>query len=95
VAQAGYFMIPSGAAHTTEAIRFLNYITRPEVQARLSEHIAYGPVTPAAWQHIDTTRAARLPSTPERLENALFMDIVWWADRATDAAEAYAAMLQE
>jgi len=95
VAQAGYFMIPTGAANMDAAIQFLNYITRADVQARLSEQIAYGPTTPAAWQHIDAARASHLPSTPERLENALFMDIVWWADRATEAAEAYTAMLQE
>ena len=95
VAQAGYFMIPAGASNAGQAIEFLNYIVRPEVQARLSEHIAYGPVTPAAWDYIDAARAVRLPSTPERLDDALFMDIVWWADRATQASEAYTAMLQE
>lgn len=95
VAQAGYFMIPTGAANLDEATRFLAYIVRPDVQARLSEWIAYGPITPASMQYIDAARAARLPSTPERLEHALFMDIAWWAERATEASEAYLAMLQE
>ena len=95
VAQAGYFMIPTGAANEAQALRFLNYIVRPDVQARLSEWIAYGPITPASMQFIDDARAARLPSTPERLEHALFMDIAWWSDRATEASEAYTAMLQE
>jgi putative spermidine/putrescine transport system substrate-binding protein len=95
VAQAGYFMIPTGASHMAQAIEFLNYIVRPDVQARLSERIAYGPITPASMQYIDDARAARLPSTPERLENAVFMDIAWWSERATQTSEAYTAMLQE
>ena len=95
VAQAGYFMIPVGASNIEDALRFLNYIVQPDVQARLSEWIAYGPITPASMPYIDEARASRLPSTPERIEGAVFMDIVWWAERATEASEAYAAMLQE
>jgi len=95
IAQAGYFMIPLGAKNPAKAIEFLNYISRPDVQARLSEHIAYGPTTPAAWEFISEVRAADLPSTPARLEDAVFMDIVWWADRATEVSEAYTAMLLE
>lgn len=95
VAQAGYFMIPTGAANVEQALQFLNYIVQPEVQARLSEWIAYGPITPSAMDSIDEERAARLPSTPERIERALFMDIEWWAERATETSEAYIAMLQE
>jgi putative spermidine/putrescine transport system substrate-binding protein len=95
VAQAGYFMIPTGAPNREQALQFLNYIVRPDVQARLSEWIAYGPITPSSMQYIDDARAARLPSTPERLENAVFMDIEWWAARATETSEAYTAMLQE
>ncbi len=95
VAQAGYFMIPTGAANVEQALQFLNYIVQPEVQARLSEWIAYGPITPSAMDSIEEARAARLPSTSERIERALFMDIEWWAERATETSEAYIAMLQE
>jgi putative spermidine/putrescine transport system substrate-binding protein len=95
VAQAGYFMIPAGAPNLEHAVSFLNYIVRPEVQARLSEHIAYGPITPDSMDYIDAPRAARLPSTPARLEHAVFMDIAWWSERATETSEAYTAMLQE
>ena len=95
VAQAGYFMIPTGASNLDEAVRFLNYVVRADVQARLSEWIAYGPITPASMSYIEEARAARLPSTPERLESAVFMDIAWWAEHATEASEAYTAMLQE
>lgn len=95
IAQVGFFMMPKGAPNREAALEFLNYIARPEVQARFSEYVAYGPTTPGAWEYIDEERAARLPSTPERIEDALFLDISWWADRATEASEAYTSMLQE
>lgn len=95
VAQAGYFMIPTGAKNQDAAVRFLNYVVRPDVQARLSEWIAYGPITPASIPYIEEERASRLPSTPERVASALFMDVAWWAERATEVSEAYTAMLQE
>lgn len=95
IAQVGYFMIPRGAPNREQAIKFLNYVVQPEAQARFSEYVAYGPVTEKAWEFIDDERKARLPSTPERLENAIFMDIKWWADNATMASEEYTAMLQQ
>lgn len=94
VAQVGYFMIVKGAANKAQAVQFLNYIVKPEVQARFSHYVAYGPVTPASISMIDAARAQRLPSTPDRLANALFLDIHWWAKHSLAAGEAYNQMLQ-
>jgi putative spermidine/putrescine transport system substrate-binding protein len=42
---AGYFSIPKGSPHTNLAKRFFNYILQKRVNRRLSDLIAYGPVT--------------------------------------------------
>jgi putative spermidine/putrescine transport system substrate-binding protein len=94
VAQVGYFMMVKGAPHRDEAIKFLNYIETPGAQSRFSNYVAYGPVTPEAMPMIDAARAARLPTTPERIKGALFEDIVWWAKNGQAANEAYTAMMQ-
>jgi putative spermidine/putrescine transport system substrate-binding protein len=94
VAQVGYFMIVKGAPHKAAAIRFLNFIETPEAQSRFSNYVAYGPTTPEAMKLIDATRAARLPTTPERVKGALFEDIAWWADHGAEANEKYTAMMQ-
>jgi putative spermidine/putrescine transport system substrate-binding protein len=94
VAQVGYFMIVKGAPHKDAAIKFLNHIESPEAQAEFSKYVAYGPITDAAWPMIDDARKARLPSTPDRLKNSLFMDDAWWAKHATEATEKYTALLQ-
>lgn len=95
IPQVGYFMIPKGAPHKAEAVEFLKYIVQGKNSARLSQYVAYGPATKSAWNYIDPARAALLPSTPERLKNALFLDIGWWAEHGSQATEAYTAMLKE
>ncbi len=94
VAQVGYFMIVKGAPHRDAALKFLNFIETPQAQSRFSEYVAYGPVTPEAMTLIDAARAARLPTTPERIKGALFEDIGWWAAHGQAANEAYTAMMQ-
>ena len=94
IAQLGFFMIVKGAPNKEQAVKFLNYIVQPEVQARFSQYVAYGPVTPDSWQYIDAERAARLPSTPERLEKSVFLDINWWAENEAGIAEKYTELLQ-
>ena len=95
IPQVGFFMIPKGAPDKAAAVKFLNFIVKPENNAKLSEFVAYGPVTEKAWQFIDAKRAERLPSTAERLKTALFLDIGWWAKNGTKASEAYTAMLKD
>lgn len=95
IAQVGYFMIVKGAPNKDAAVKFLNYIIDPEVQSRFSKYVAYGPVTPKSMPLIDAERSARLPSTSERIDHSLFMDIKWWADNSVSANEAYKGVLQE
>jgi putative spermidine/putrescine transport system substrate-binding protein len=94
VAQVGYFMMVKGAPHRDAALKFLNFIETPDAQSRFSNYVAYGPVTPDAMTLIDAARAARLPTTPERIKGALFEDITWWAKNGQAANEAYTAMMQ-
>jgi putative spermidine/putrescine transport system substrate-binding protein len=93
IAQVGYFMLVKGAPHRDAAIEFLNFIETPQAQSRLSKYVAYGPVTPKAMPMIDAQRAARLPTTPDRIRGALFEDIAWWAAHGQAAKEAYTAMM--
>lgn len=95
VAQVGYFMIVKGSPNKDAAVKFLNYIIKPEVQARFSQYVAYGPVTPKSLDLIDKERAERLPSTTERIGKSLFLSDKWWAANTIAAGEKYTALLQE
>lgn len=95
VAQVGYFMIVKNAPNKDAAVKFLNYVVSPEAQAEFSKYVAYGPITESAMSLIDDERKARLPSTPDRLENALFLNTAWWGTHATEMTEKYTALLQD
>lgn len=94
VPQVGYFMIVKGAPNKAAAVKFLQFIETPAAQSRFSEYVAYGPTTPDALPLIDAKRLERLPSTPARLKDALFMDVKWWADHGQEATEKYTAVMQ-
>jgi putative spermidine/putrescine transport system substrate-binding protein len=96
IAQVGYFMIVKGAPNQGPAVKFLNFILQPKVQAEFSKHVAYGPVTAKAWEYItDKKRLSELPSTPERMAEAVFMDIEFWADKQGALTERYKSILQQ
>ncbi|SEF15830.1 putative spermidine/putrescine transport system substrate-binding protein [Rhizobiales bacterium GAS191] len=94
VPQVGYFMIVKGAPNKEAAVKFLRFIETPQAQSRFSQYVAYGPTRPDALPLIDAKRLERLPSTAERLENALFMDVKWWAEHGQEANEKYTAVMQ-
>jgi putative spermidine/putrescine transport system substrate-binding protein len=95
VAQVGYFMIVKNAPNKDAAVKFLNYVVSPEAQAEFSKYVAYGPITESAMALIDDERKARLPSTPDRLKGALFLNTAWWGEHATAMTEKYTALLQD
>ncbi|MFC0407070.1 ABC transporter substrate-binding protein [Roseomonas elaeocarpi] len=94
VPQVGYFMIVKGAPNRDAAVKFLRYMSSAEAQSRFSKYVAYGPTRTDALSMIEPTRLDRLPSTPQRLSNALFMDIEWWAKHGQEAQEKYTAVMQ-
>jgi putative spermidine/putrescine transport system substrate-binding protein len=89
VAQVGYFALVKGAPNREESLKLLNYITTPKNQAEFSKYIAYGPTTQAALPLIDEARKQRLPSTPERLKSALFLDSEFWEKNGPAIVERY------
>jgi len=89
VDQVGYFALVKGAPHRTEAIKLLNYIAQAKNQAEFSKYIAYGPTTEAAFPFIDAARMQRLPSTPERMKNTLFLNSDFWEKYGPAISERY------
>lgn len=89
VAQVGYFALVKGAPHRAEALKLLNYMSQPKNQAEFSKYIAYGPTTEAALPLIDEARKQRLPSTPERLKNMLFLNAEFWDKQGPALTERY------
>ncbi len=95
VAQVGYFMVVKGAKNQEAAFRFLNWIVSPKAQAEFHKYVAYGPVTPKAWESIPKEKWDSLPSSPQNLRRSVFQDIEWWVDNEEKVMERWQAFLTQ
>ena len=91
------FAIPKGAPNKDTAMKFLAEISKPEYQVNLPKYITYGPTNKATYDlgKIDEATARALPSHPDNAAMQLPVDIAWYAQWETAAAEMYQEMLTE
>lgn len=91
------FAIPKGAPNRDTAMAFLGEISKPEYQDDLPKYITYGPTNKLAYDTgvIDAATAARLPSSPENTAKQLPINLAWYIEWETTAAEMYQEMLTE
>ncbi|MEM6489660.1 MAG: extracellular solute-binding protein, partial [Pseudomonadota bacterium] len=91
------FAIPKGAPNKDTAMAFLAAISQPQYQANLPLHITYGPTNKAAYAVStvgeDVLRA--LPSHPDNAALQVPVNLEWYAEWETIAAEMYQEMLTE
>lgn len=81
------FIVPKGVKEKELAMDFINFATRPEVQAELSKHIPYSPTNSKAFDLLPEDLKARLPSAPAQKEKQLLADASFWLenlDRLTE-----------
>jgi putative spermidine/putrescine transport system substrate-binding protein len=88
------WVILKGSPNVAAAYRFLEFVGKPENQAKLPVHIAYGVTNKAATPLIDPKRLPDLPTAPENLKNAIEIDAQFWLenlDRLTERFNKWAA----
>lgn len=81
------FIVPKGVKEKELAMDFINFATRPEVQAELAKHIPYSPTNAKAFDLMSEELKARLPSAPAQKEKQLVADAAFWLenlDRLTE-----------
>lgn len=69
----GSMAIPKGAAHADNALRFIDYILRPDVVAKISNKVMYPNPNRAATPLVDK----RLTSNPAIYPDAATMRTLW------------------
>ena len=93
------YVIPKGAPHMEDALKYLAYATSAEKTADLTTYISYGPtrVSSAAmartYKDGKTVMAPHLPTTPANMANAVETDFEFWVDHDTDLKERFNAWL--
>jgi len=87
--------IPKGAAHLDLAYKYLNYISQPENNARLSHYIPYGPVRIDAMEFVPADVVDKLPNAPDHMESYLVADAGFWGDYGEDILKRFNAWLAQ
>ena len=103
VMDADYYFVPNGlkeldAERWEMAQLFLAWMSFPDVNARESLYIPYGPVNQkalplladSAWDHIRDA----LPTAPDNAQYGLFLDSSWAGATADAAQERWSSILQ-
>ena len=101
VLSRGGFAIVDGAPNAAAARRFLAYVARPDVQARVGRYISYSPTRLSAAgvfsTHLATgiDMAPHMPTNPNNMRHALRTDWQWWADYGDEVNERFNAWLAQ
>jgi putative spermidine/putrescine transport system substrate-binding protein len=77
------FAVWKNAANLQNAMKFLAYIVRPDVQARWAVIGRTGPINPAAFDHVPADMKDKLPTSPGH-EGAFFTDDQYWMTVGAD-----------
>ncbi len=84
-----HWIIPAEHPEYDLAMKFIEYASRPEIMARQSQYISYGPTTAEAGELINPDILQHLPTAAANLSNALWVDTVWWADHEEELTERF------
>ncbi|VIO71675.1 ABC transporter substrate-binding protein [Bradyrhizobium ivorense] len=79
-----YWTILKGAKNYKNAVKFIEFASRPESQAGVVKAQIVGPLNKRAFDLISPGRAKLLPTYPEHLAQAIEFNAEWWAQ--TDAS---------
>ncbi len=81
------FGIPKGAADAYWGQKFLDVMTRPDLQARYAERIGYPGSNLESAALVDPAVAHVMPTYPENLEKQFWIKVEWWAENGAEATE--------
>lgn len=92
-------VVPRGAKNAELAMKVLNRLLSPDMQAAIPKLIPYGPVNSNAFKDnlITPEVAATLPSSPENIKLQVMVDDAWWGDlkNAEKVQELWTKLVQE
>ena len=81
------WVIMKGTAQKANAEKLLEFLGRPENQAKLPKYVRYGVTAAAAGPMIDKSLLSDLPTNPDILKQAFAEDVKFWIDNGDKLAE--------
>jgi putative spermidine/putrescine transport system substrate-binding protein len=74
------WVIMKGTPNKAQAEQYINFVSQPEHQKNLPTKIAYGVTSKAATGMIDKSILSNLPTAPENIEKALYINEPFWVE---------------
>ena len=81
--------IPKGAKHLDLAKQFIKFTMDPDVMAKQSQYISYGPTLLEVGKRVPQNILADLPTAPENMKNAYPVSADFWADHDEELTERF------
>ncbi|MBN9467213.1 MAG: polyamine ABC transporter substrate-binding protein [Bosea sp.] len=90
------WVVPKGAKNKDLAMKAIEIMSRPEVQARIALYINYGPANVEAFNTgiIKPEVAAKLPSSPENAKKGFVLDANYWAANLDELTKQFDLFIQ-
>jgi len=79
-----FWSVPKGAPNYANAMKFIEFASRPEQQAAFCKIMPAGPANANAFDFLTAAERARSPSAPENLAKQVILNADWWAAQAAD-----------
>ncbi len=89
------WVILKGSPNKADAMKFIAYASRPEVQAKLPQYIAYGMTNVKAQALVPAKYAADLPTAPENQAGAITLNADFWTDNIGPLTQRFNAWLAQ
>lgn len=91
------WVIPKGAPNKALAMKAIQIMSRPDVQARITLFINYGPANAKAYDTgiIKPETMAALPSSPENAGKGFVLDANYWAEHLDELTKKFDLFIQE
>ncbi|RLM20316.1 ABC transporter substrate-binding protein [Brenneria alni] len=78
--QVQYWSVVKGAPNPENAQLLIDFALQPEVQAKLTQYIAYGPTNKKAFDFVRPEDLVKLPSNPAYFSRSFVQNAQWWSD---------------
>ncbi len=82
-----------GGPNSEHAQRFIEFALSPERQAALCARVPNGPSNKKAFDHMEPSRAALMPNSPDHRSKMIHQDVGWWLENRDTVASTWSKWL--
>ncbi|MCC7045946.1 MAG: ABC transporter substrate-binding protein [Alphaproteobacteria bacterium] len=90
-----FWGVVKGGKNRANAVKFIEFASRPEIMAEFPKHIQYGPTVKAAIDKMSPEMAKKMPTNPANMQGAWKVSGRYWGDHQDDLEVRFQAWLNK